>query len=205
MLINFIMLIIKERLIIIGVPVIIILICLLILIGYRLKSIFIITKRNHLSFFREYTHYGDYSKYQRTRKESLNEILNKFKKDNNNEYLVYVESKLNNIYYAVFDLDNEEHFDLFKTLYAANSYVLFITSHDHYWGIVDIPYKKLKDVFNEHNWNICNDIKYVSFSKGIKKIIIRGLYENSNRKPYLYEINGNLSKNFQLFIDKLCI
>ena len=35
--------------------------------------------------------------------------------------------------------------------------------------------------------------------------MIRGLYENKEKKPVLYEINGNLSKNFQLFIDKLRI
>ncbi len=36
-----------------------------------------------------------------------------------------------------------------------------------------------------------------------ENILIRGLYEDLSRKPRLNEINGNLSKNFQLFIDKL--
>ena len=60
-------------------------------------------------------------------------------------------------------------------------------------------------MFYDHNWKICNDEKYISFCRAHNVLIIRGIYETEARKPNLYHINGNLSKNFQLFIDKMVI
>jgi hypothetical protein len=118
---------------------------------------------------------------------------------------ISIESKLNSFYYPIFDLDNLTHFNLFEKLYSPNSYVLFRSSENHYWGIVDAPYKKITTIFNDFNWKICNDLNYVNFCKSYNRLPIRALYENKNRKPRLYKIHGNLSKNFQLFIDNLCI
>ena len=153
---------------------------------------------NELTFWRQYLHSGDYHPDDRLRKESIEKILDKYR-----NYIIQVESKFNDIYYAVFDLDTQEHRILFEKLYSANSYVLFMSSEEHFWGIVDMPYTKKYDIFMECNWKICNDSKYVNFAVDKKLLLMRGLYENKERKPHLVKINGNLSENFQLFIDKL--
>jgi hypothetical protein len=123
--------------------------------------------------------------------------------------MVSIESKFNKKYYAVFDLDTKEHLELFKTLYNDTPYALFISSsseeNSHYWAIVDIAYKKIKDIFYDINWKNCNDQSYVSFCRNYGRLMLRGLYENEHRKPKIYNINLTLSKKFQLFIDKLLI
>ena len=73
----------------------------------------------------------------------------------------------------------------------------------HFWGIVDIPFKKRKDIFYEHNWKICNDDRYTLFCRNFNKIFIRGLYDSKDKKPILWKVNGELSENFKLFIDTL--
>ena len=162
-------------------------------------------KIDELSFFREYVHHGAYSADNVFAKENLNVIIQKFKSKVTNDNTVSIESKFNNKYYPVFDLDTQEHLDLFKTLYTDTSYAIFCSSAGHYWGFLDNPVEKLEDVFYDHNWKICNDEKYISFCRAHNVLIIRGIYETEARKPNLYHINGNLSKNFQLFIDKMVI
>ena len=163
------------------------------------------TKIDELSFFREYVYNGSYSRDNVFAKENLNVIIQKFKAKVTNDNTVSIESKFNNKYYPVFDLDTQEHLDLFKTLYTDSSYVIFCSSAGHYWGFLDNPVEKLEDVFYDHNWKICNDEKYISFCRAHNVLAIRGVYETEARKPNLYHINGNLSKNFQLFIDKMAI
>lgn len=70
-------------------------------------------------------------------------------------------------------------------------------------GILDKGYDSLFEIFRVHNWKICNDKKYTSLCVEINKNIMRGMYENKNRKPVLYETNGQLSENFKNFIDKI--
>jgi len=168
------------------------------------------TKTNELTFFREYIYHGQYSEDNMLLKESLNSIIEFFKKNLKDEGAVVMESKFNGYYYPFFDLDSFGKMELFKNLYDQDhllgrgvSYVIFKSSDDHYWGILDEPTKNLEDIFLDHNWKGCNDSSYIRYSKEQKNLFIRGIYENESRKPRLYETSGTLSKNFQLFINTL--
>lgn len=191
--------------------VILVFIALFVVVGFcyndRIYSIlFFNIKRNKLSFLREYTDHGDYGMDSGFYNESLNKIIKKFKNfELVNNDKVAIKSKFNNIHYPIFDLDDLEMLEIFKTLYSDESYAIFKSSDEHFWAFLDAPHKNTKDIFYNTNWKICNDQKYVTFSIGNKNLIVRGLYENKKRKPYLFEKNGILSKNFQLFIDKLSI
>ena len=187
----------------------------------------LITLKDSLLFIRQYKYnhtYGFDIKYTR---ESIETIINKYKSNIENKYGVSIESEFNGINYAVFDLDNKYHLNLFERLYSNVPHVIFISSricvdntesltpgfhpynvlHDedleHYWGIVDIPYNKKQDIYQDHNWKVCNDQEYIKFCMNYNSIRLRGLYENENRKPKLEKTCGKLSKNFKLFIDKL--
>jgi hypothetical protein len=170
-------------------------------IVFRIKKI--VVARDTLSFFEQYTYHGEYSNYERFRPRYLDKIFDIFRNEPSCYKSVSIESKFNKINYAVFDLDSREKYNLFKKIYSASSYAIFQSSHEHYWAILDYPYAKISEIFVEPNWKVCNDQNYVSFSMKQYKMLIRGLYENFERKPNLYETNGKLSKNFQLFIDKL--
>lgn len=163
----------------------------------------LVGKTNELTFFRQYEYYGGYGTEVKIKKESLSDIIFKYKDSVKTSGGVLIESKFNNIYYPVFDIDNLDDFALFKNLYSPTPYVLFSSSKGHYWGILDTPYDNINKIFLDHNWKICNDQKYIEYSRNYKLMSIRGLYENESRKPSLYTINGNLSENFQLFIDKI--
>lgn len=189
------------------------LIIVIVTIIYIIKKIYIkyfLVKKDCLSYLQQYTYYGSYSSSEKIRNKSMKKIIFKFKDSITNNESVSIESKFNKKFYAVFDLDTKEHLELFKTLYDDIPYALFISSSEdsdssHYWAIVDNPCDKIEDIFFDHNWKICNDQKYVSFCRSYETLMIRGLYENEHRKPKLYNINKNISKDFQLFIDKLLI
>lgn len=172
--------------------------------------------KNELSFLRQYIYIGDYNEDNIWVKNDLSKILQRFRRETFNTNTIFIESKFNNLYYPFFDLDTEENLQLFKELYKDQPYVIFKSSsisqpelykspieRDNFWAILDIPYKKLDTIFTNHNWKICNDHKYVEFSKSKKYLAMRGLYEDEKRKPFILEQNGTLSKNLQLFIDKL--
>lgn len=169
----------------------------------RKKIIEELSNSNELTYLRQFESWGGYSNEVKIRKENVNDIISKYKNDINQSGGVLIESKFNNIYYPVFDIDNLDNFALFRNLYSPTPYVLFSSSNGHYWGIIDVPYSNINDIFLEHTWKICNDQKYIEFCRRYKFITIRGLYENESRKPSLYTINGKLSENFQLFIDKI--
>ena len=88
-------------------------------------------------------------------------------------------------------------------MFSHDSYVIFQSSEDHYWGILDKNFRKFSDIFEYHNWKICNDSKYVQYCFNKQHIVIRGLYEDKNRKPFVVKTHGELSDNFKLFITKL--
>jgi hypothetical protein len=161
-----------------------------------------IEPKNELVFYRQYITYGAYSESNKYKKQKISDIIYYFRKHTNNNG-VFIESKFNEFFYPLYDLDNIENLDLFKKLYSKDNYVIFRSSVDHYWVILDSPTKKIDDIFCDTIWKTCNDQKYVMFSSEVNGLFIRGLYENENRKPYIFETNGNLSKNFQLFVDKL--
>lgn len=170
----------------------------------KVKMLFKI-EQDTLSFLEQYTYFGGYSNEERLSPKYLSEILDSFRNMIKVDGYITIESKFNGIHYAVFDLDSNDNLALFKNLYQAIPYALFITSPEHYWGIVDLPYENIQDIFQEPNWKVCNDQKYISFCRKQNILLFRGLYENEARKPKLYTARGNFSKNFQLFINKLCI
>jgi hypothetical protein len=160
-------------------------------------------EKDTLSFCVQYTDYGSYSVTEKIKSINLNETLLKFRQNNSNSSNIVIESKFNNINYPFFDLDTDENYNLFKKLYSTESYVIFKSSSDNYWGILDKSCNTLSEIFKDHNWKICNDKKYTYLCVKKKRIIMRGMYENKNRKPTLYETNGQLSENFKNFIDKI--
>ena len=170
---------------------------LLMLIGYlsyntyffkKIKEFFVINNKDELSFYRKYESSSGYSTIMRYTLENLDTIFIKFRKKQNNNYSINIETSLNNINYATFDLDDNDKLLLFKKLYSANSYVIF---------------QSVKDIFYDANWKICNDKNYVNFSSERKKLFIRGLYDKMDRKPVVYYEHGNFSKNFKLFVEKV--
>jgi len=172
---------------------------------FRGKKILESEITDELRFYRQYKYYGSYSSGDRRKREKLSEIIDYFRKSIKNDCGVNIESNFNGLIYPVFDLDSQEKLDLFKNLYSTDTYVIFRSSQDHYWGILDSPTEKIEEIFYDHNWKTCNDQQYVEFSREYEKLYLRGIYENEDRKPRIFETNENLSKNFQLFINKLSI
>ena len=169
----------------------------------KIKNKKIVQYQDTLSFYEQYTYYGSYSNDEKFRPRYLDTILNIFRNASTPSGSVSIESKFNNIHYAVFDLDSREQYNLFKKIYSATPYVIFQSSYEHYWAILDVKFKNRNEIFIEPNWKVCNDQNYVSFCRSHDSIFIRGLYETLDRMPTLYETNGTLSLNFQLFVDKL--
>ena len=155
---------------------------------------------NKLTFIFQYTKYGTYSEIDKYKILSLDSILCKFRKVIQPKYTATIKTEFNNIHYAMFDLDNFEKLNLFKSIFNDDAYVIFESSDDHYWAFLDRPYKKIDDIFSYFNWKICNDDKYVGMCIKSNMIIIRVLYETFDRKPHQIENNGILSDNFKLFI-----
>lgn len=158
---------------------------------------------NKLTFLRNYIYSSSYSTTNRYKIESLDTILKYFRKSISTNNAVTILSKFNNVNYAVFDLDDEQKLKLFIDIFDEDSYIVFQSSEEHYWGILDKSFRKLSDIFEYHNWKICNDSKYVSFCYNKKQITIRGLYETKNRKPFVCKTHGELSDNFKKFVTKL--
>jgi hypothetical protein len=162
-----------------------------------------VSESEDLVFLNQYTYYGGYSSEEKLKNISLYSLLIKFRNNNNTSDSVVISSKFKGVYYAMLDLDDNDKYELFKKIYSSTPYAIFSSSPDHYWGFLDIPYARISDIYLDTNWKVCNDSNYVSYTKRRENILIRGLYEDLSRKPRLNETNGNLSKNFQLFIDKL--
>ena len=171
------------------------------------------SKINELTYLRQYTHHSDYDSSEKMKYESIDSIMKYFRKmiDIDEKCGLSIESKFKDVIYPVFDLDCKSKYELFKTLHEDTPYVIFISSCNddddekkyHYWGIIGNSNKKFKELISNQNWKICNDNNYVKFSTEISKILIRGIFENKNRKPKLFEKNGILSEDFEMFISKL--
>lgn len=171
---------------------------------YKLKNYFSKGDKNGLKFYQQETISDSYSTDEILVSTKIRKIISNFK--NSHKTDIVISSNFNNIRYAIFDLDSFDNKELFKKIYSDVPYVIFLSSSDnsdHFWGILDVPYKKYSEIFNDTNWNVCNDNKYVSFCKAHGFMMIRGLYQNKKRKPHIYETNGNFSENFQLFIDNV--
>lgn len=73
----------------------------------------------------------------------------------------------------------------------------------HYWVIMDTPIKRVKDFMMNFDWTHYSDKDYNKVCLSENKFVIRGTYENWNRKPFLTEKVGNLSPNFTNMISKI--
>ena len=159
-------------------------------------------KKNQLELYREYEYHGDYSISNKIKKTSIKDIQGRLEKNLNSVVSIFVNSRFNGLYYPMFDLDHNSKLNLFQQINKDIPYVIFQSSTGHYWGILDTPKKKLSDILDKDpSWKICNDSKYVSFSKQKQYMLLRATYENYERKPFVYYINGSLSENLRLFID----
>lgn len=174
---------------------------------YKLKNVKNISiAKNELSFLRYLDDYGSYSNETKLLRDTISNIINIYK-----TFItppkggVLIESVFNNLYYPVFDIDDFDNYTLFRNIFSPTPYVLMSSSNGHYWGILDMPYDSVHKIFYDHNWKICNDSNYIKFCRQYNYIPMRGLYKNESRKPRLYATNGNLSDNFQLFINKLLL
>lgn len=158
-------------------------------------------KKNQLEIYREYVYHGDYSTKNKLRKSSIKKIQRRFEK--HKEVVgVYINSKFNGLYYPMFDLDNIGHLNLFQKLNKDIPYVIIETSKDHYWGLLDTPTKHVSEIFEKDpSWKICNDSRYVYLSENKHNLLMRGMYENYDRKPFLYYTNLKISDNLNLFIN----
>lgn len=159
---------------------------------------------NKLLVHLEYIHHGAYSSSNKSIKSSLEKLLEYFKGEFSDRDYVYIESKFNNINYPFFDLDTEENKELFLQTHQNDRYVLFQSSPEHYWAILDGDFS-LNQILNDSMWISCNDSKYVSISKEQKNLRIRGLFENMVRKPKIISKNleDKFSDNFQQYIEKM--
>ena len=157
--------------------------------------------KNKLSFLRQYTYDDSYSECEKFRKCSIEKMVRKFNKEAQPEDNISILSVFNGINYPIFDLDTQEHYDLFKKINQELPYVMFRSSEGHYWGISGVPYKKIKTLLLDHAWKACNDEKYVKFCIHHNIQIIRGLYENFERLPYEYAISQDINLNVENILD----
>lgn len=187
--------------VVIGIIILIVVLVRSNLINFIVR-LFVRTKKNELNFFRQYILSRDYSTINKFRRIHIEKVIERFKKNKTSNY-INIRSFFNGSHYPFYDLDDDTKLQLFKKIYAATPYVIFQSSKNNFWGIVDLPQKDIKKILTDHNWNICNDSKYVNYSRHHKALCIRGLYKNMDRKPILIKENKNLSKTFRLFVDKL--
>ena len=144
--------------------------------------------------------YGDYGT-RRSRYTTLEKLKKKASSWSRMLYGV-TNTTYNNQYYPVYDLDTEDDLKVFKQEVKDN-YVLFQSSPDHYWAILDLPLKKLKDYKSNVNWNTLCDVDYKDLSLYYRNCCLRFTYDTLDRKPFIIKhYNDTYSDNFKEFIDK---
>jgi hypothetical protein len=83
---------------------------------------------------------------------------------------------------------------------------VFVLVKNHYWVLVDKPFKKLKNFFNDtlySIWIVYSDTEFTRISLEQKKLLIRGIFEDFTRQPIIIKKSKTLSDNFTIFITKL--
>lgn len=159
-------------------------------------------KKNQLEIYREYLYHDDYNTHNKVRKSTIKSIQKRLDKQRGGVVGVFISSKFNGLYYPVFDLDDVSKLNLFQRINKDIPYIILQSSVGHYWGILDTPNKKLSKIIDDDpSWKICNDPDYTKFTRKMGVMLLRATYEDYNRKPFTYYINGNLSENLRLFID----
>jgi len=156
---------------------------------------------NKLCFVRQFSEF-DYSKAHEKIESNLEEIFELFKNDSQDT--VYIKSKFNGKYYQFHDLDNNHLLDVFKLTHKNSPYVIFSSSAEHHWAILDIS-KPLDAIYKNSDWISVNDSCYVSCQKKSNDLVMRGIYENESRRPKIVEkhLENLWTNNFKCFIDKL--
>lgn len=145
--------------------------------------------------------YGNYDS-TKLKKYTIEKLIDIFKIGNWHNNGIVIESKFNNIIYPVFDLDDKKKLELFYKIYNEVPYIIFQTSNNHYWAILDEA-NDINNIFNNTKWLTCNDTKYIKYCKKTKKITIRGLYKTFITKPTIIKRHSTFSDNFDKFINKL--
>lgn len=155
-----------------------------------------------LSFIKMYEDYGSYDTKNKYADESLPKLFKIFRGNWIKKEKPFLSCKFNGNYYPFHDLDNKNSLDTFKEIYKKSEYVIFNSSPDHYWGIVNEP-NTLDIIHKSINWRTCNDQQYVLSQCDNNMMTIRGYYEDISRKPRIEMVNGTLSGDFKIFIGKL--
>ena len=155
-----------------------------------------------LEFIKMYEDYGSYDSKNKYKDESLPKLLKLFRGSWIKNEKPFISCKFKSNYYPFHDIDNVKALETFKEIYKNSEYVIFCSSPDHYWGIVNEP-NTLDIIQKGINWRSCNDLQYVSSQCENDMMTIRGYYEDISRKPKIDTVNGTLSGDFKIFISKL--
>lgn len=177
-------------------------------------------------------HYeGDYSVSNtliRMKEDVLLKTIYRSKNHKNRIFPVMLETRFNGKIYPVFDIDGEDKLEKFKEGVEGN-YVIFTSSKNkicgssgysgysgfsgfsgvpsetdtHYWVIMDTSIKKVEDLMTNFDWTQYSDNDYNNVCLSENKFILRGTYENWDRKPFFLERVGDLSPNFTQMIKKI--
>jgi hypothetical protein len=164
-------------------------------------------KANKLTFAIQKKVNDGYSTINKIREKSIdniNKLYNKGKFD-----IILLISKFNNQYYSFFDVDNDIMYNgLCETLDENKyNYVCFRSSENHYWVLVDKPFRNLKRFLNDDTlypiWSVYSDPEFARISLEQKKMLIRGIFGDFTRQPIIIKKSKTLSNNFTIFITKL--
>jgi len=148
----------------------------------------IVEKTDPYSFISEY----DYIKTLKNIKASLI-------KNRNTISYIGIECHFNGISYPVYDLDSDDSLTKFKDT-ILDKHIIFRSSPQHYWAILDLNLKNINEYSNTLSWNIINDQDYVNYCIDSKTFRIRGLYDSLPNKPKIIYKSKELSENFSEFI-----
>ena len=164
-------------------------------------------KINELNIFHSYDRTSGYSTIKKHSKTSIDTFIMKTKENHSDYRYGFINTEFNGVHYPVFDLDSQEKYNLFisEMKYLGKKYVIFISSSwnniNRYWAILDEEIISPK-YYNDNNWLIINDIKYVSHCKDDNEFCVRFLYENLERFPRIIYKSNKPSNNFKKFINK---
>lgn len=164
-------------------------------------------KTNELTFAIQKVVYDGYYAINKIREKSIDNINKHYQKGNFQNILLI--SKFNNQYYSFFDVDNDIMYNgLCETLDENKyNYVCFRSSENHYWILVDKPFRNLKRFLNDDTlypiWSVYSDPEFTRISLEQKRILIRGIFEDFTRQPIIIKKSKTLSDNFTIFITKL--
>ena len=159
-------------------------------------------KKNELVMYSSYNYTDDYDHTIAERfVPTTPEMMLKMYKDSDFDELI-LSSEFNGYLYPFFDMDDYNLYNKFCNNTKLN-FVSFQSSPGHFWVIVDKPIKTFKDFVDDdiyEEWLVYNDIKYTNMAQEQKKFYVRGLFDNLDRQPSVYQRVGNSDSNFNIYI-----